>query len=181
MTRSTNEQTSQPSSSYTTTTSKLNLKPNAPDISKTTTLTDVELKNLPFIGGSQQNFARRFDVFETGTFLDIKIGKTNKEQVYNIMSEYCSDLDYKKFMSSKEYNFKELYFSVIFNESGNVREINISKGFSGQTSKGLRLGDDIYKAFDTYGKPTHTLYRGIVWDKFSIFYDDNGIHTFRLA
>jgi hypothetical protein len=158
---------------------KTSVKPEPPVCKKVKTFSEIELAGLS--SGHKVNISTgKFFIYEDGTFLGMTIGKTSRDQVLKIMQQYSS-VNYMSLYNSSAYNYTDLGISIRFNEAGIVQEINIGKGFSGQTSKGLRMGDSIYDAFNIYGKPQVKLPQGAVWGRFAVFSDDDLITSIRLS
>ncbi len=124
-------------------------------------------------------FARRFDIFETGMYLGIILGRSTKKDVVRIIKDFSSCI-IKENDPSLIFSYYDVSLTVVFNKYNMVNEITLDNGFVGQTSKGLRIGDTIEKAVQIYGKPDSKSSMHLKWDKLVIYTLENIVTHLRL-
>jgi hypothetical protein len=125
------------------------------------------------------SFARRFDIFETGMYLGILLGRSTKKDVIRIMKDFSS-CNIKENDPSLIFSYYDISLTVTFNKYNIVNEITLDGGFKGQTSKGLKIGDTTEKALEIYGKPTSRSSLHLKWEKLVIYTQENIVTHIRL-
>jgi hypothetical protein len=137
-------------------------------------------KNVPEIKNGK-TFARKFDLYETGSFLGITVGQSTKVDVIKVMRDFGSEI-FKPSETSKNKSYfaKDLSLSVSFDDEGIVNEMTLGSEFKGQTSKGLRVGDHIKKVFEIYGKAESVTPINFVWDGFVVFHKHDHVTHIRV-
>ncbi len=109
----------------------------------------------------------------------IKVGETRKIDAYSIIRyRLRNQVNYNK--SSMFQSFEEIGVALYFDELDIVEEIVITSPFSGTTTKGLRIGDNMEKAIQYHGEPKIRSLVSAFWRSFSVFIKDETIVTIKL-
>jgi DNA-binding response OmpR family regulator len=121
-----------------------------------------------------------YTIFETGSFLNIHLGKTTIGEVKHIMKKYSKSSG--EFIYSRSIiSYEDLSLNILFNELGIVKEINFGTSYPGITSKGIKIGDTIAKAVEIYGPTQYMSKKSAIWYNIAFFADEtNLIYWIRL-
>ncbi|MFN8671771.1 MAG: response regulator [Candidatus Sericytochromatia bacterium] len=109
---------------------------------------------------------------EKGSFLDIEINNATYHYAIDKILEYTPKEKFKKY--DNYIYFEKNDITLLFNELGIVEEIQFGNNENIITKKGIKIGDNIYKAFDIYGEPRLKTFGMVVWDKLSLIFQKNG-------
>jgi hypothetical protein len=128
--------------------------------------------------------AKELILNEYGVFLGIVMGKSKDKDVFKMMQEYsdCLIINEKISSFSTLFFYRDLDIAFCFDENSIIREVTLGKKFKGKTSKGLRIYDNISRAFKLYGMPKQKQENTIsvyTWDNFLIFSEDTRIIQIR--
>ncbi len=126
---------------------------------------------------SQAVSTKSYIVNEFGSIFGIQIGKTTKKEVIEIMKAKSNINNLNITDETLKYNDIGINFHFAI---GNLDEISFYYPFEGQTSKGLKIGDNIKKAIEIYGYPNIKTGSGAIWGKISLFLNDDIVTTIRL-
>lgn len=113
----------------------------------------------------------RFSIYETGSAMNITIGKTRKQEVLDIAGQYSREGLSQ--LTDKFIHFEDIGFSALFDEKGVVIEMKFEYPYNGVTTKGLKIGDELTKAYKIYGKPDYKSKISSIWKKFAVFCDED--------
>lgn len=133
-----------------------------------------------------KTFARKFDLYESGSFLGITVGKSTKVEVIKIMRDFGSEIfkpnetGKNDVQSGKSYFAKDLSLAVSFDENSIVNELTLGSEFKGQTSKGLRIGDPVKRIFELYGKADVVTPISFTWKDFVVFHKHDHVTHLRV-
>lgn len=139
------------------------------NISQTTEYTKEEASAL----------VRSFNISEEGIFLGIIIGSTQKEAVIEIMGKH-SDVKFDNSTTENILEFDDLSITAYFDDENIVNQLEFGKKFRGNTSKGLRIGDNLEKAIELYGNPMMKSPKGAVWKGLKVFFTDGEITSIKI-
>ncbi|MFN4150857.1 MAG: hypothetical protein ACK4IX_07920, partial [Candidatus Sericytochromatia bacterium] len=70
-----------------------------------------------------------------------------------------------------------LSLTILFSENEVVSEMRFGKLYKGKTSKGIKIGDELKKGIDVYGKPDVFTLKGAIWKNIALFSSDGNIIT----
>jgi hypothetical protein len=116
---------------------------------------------------------------EQGSFTGIVIGSTNRRKVIDLMGSY-SKYNFEYFDKSRSFFYPDISVLITFDNEGIVDELTFEQGYTGETTRGLSIGDTIEKAVSLYGQPYMRSSRGAIWNKFAVFSRENYITSIRL-
>ncbi|MFN8670701.1 MAG: hypothetical protein U0457_01295 [Candidatus Sericytochromatia bacterium] len=161
----------------------LNVTENKPIENKPTENTQINVSQTVNYTESEKTeinsaLVRSLQVSEEGVFIGIILNITKKPEAIDILNKQCKTqfpTDYIDNIIGYEKEGITLYV-----EDDIVTQIEFKRGFEGSTSKGLKIGDNLEKAIELYGKPTMKTPKGAVWRNFKIFYDKEVIHSIKI-
>jgi DNA-binding response OmpR family regulator len=124
--------------------------------------------------------AEIYTIHENGRVFDIFVGRSTPEDVREVMDQYSERSGESKF-SSNILTFEDLGVTFLFDQNDRVKEMNFSKNYPGKTTKGLKVGDEMYEAIDIYGEPQYKAEKSLIWPKIAVFSEDSTtISTIRI-
>ncbi|MEK7432496.1 MAG: hypothetical protein AABZ74_05130 [Cyanobacteriota bacterium] len=121
---------------------------------------------------------RSMQISEEGVFLGIILNLTKKSEAIEILNKQCKTQfshDYDDNIISYELDGINMYI-----EEDLVLQLEFKRGFEGSTVKGLKIGDNVEKALELYGKPVMKTPKGAVWKNFKVFYEKDIIHSIKI-
>lgn len=121
---------------------------------------------------------RSMQISEEGVFLGIILNLTKKSEAIEILNKQCKTQfsnDYDDNIISYELDGINMYI-----EEDLVVQLEFKRGFEGSTVKGLKIGDNVEKALELYGKPVMKTPKGAVWKNFKVFYEKDIIHSIKI-
>lgn len=114
-----------------------------------------------------------FTIYNNGA-MGVFLGKTNREQVKEIMEKYSKGFNDLR-SSTIKYIYDDISVIIIFDNNGIVKEMSFGLMYKGKTQKGLCIGSTLGDAKLMYGKPKFESFNNLIWDNFSVFSDDSNI------
>lgn len=146
-------------------------------------LSDSERKVLEMVRNKAQIpevLGLDYTIYENGTAMGIRLGKTTREQVKEIMDKYSKGYNDLRSNSIK-FIYDDISSTIIFDKDGIVSEINFGLLYKGKTSKGLSVGNTLDQAIEIYGEPKFRNFSNAIWDGISVFSEDsNTIDSIRI-
>lgn len=141
-------------------------------ISETINYSESEVKYV------ENALVRNMQISEEGVFLGIILNITKKSEAIEILNKQCKTQfshDYDDNIISYEIDGINMYI-----EEDLVVQLEFKRGFEGSTVKGLKIGDNVEKALELYGKPVMKTPKGAVWKNFKVFYEKDIIHSIKI-
>lgn len=165
---------------------KLNLMPPAPPKPEQPVFTKVEepmginiSQTNQFTADEATALVRSFNISEEGVFLGIIMGSTSKSQAIEILSKY-SNMKYQPDTTEAILAYDDISITVYFDDENIVNQLEFSKNFRGNTSKGLKIGDTVETAIALYGNPTMKSPKGAFWKNLKVFCTDGYITSIKI-
>jgi DNA-binding response OmpR family regulator len=140
---------------------------------------DKEEDHLLSIANSiknESNTIKKFTIYEEGVALEIILGKTTKDEAIEIMKKYSSE-NFLSTIKSQVLIYQDLSVIILFDENSIVNELRFGSLYKGITSKGIKIGDELKKGFEVYGKPDLFTLKGAIWNKIALFSSDGNYIT----
>lgn len=123
----------------------------------------------------------RFDLdIENCAVLDLFVNLSTKKNVINTLKT-LSTVNYDDNTESIFY-YTDVGLNFFFDEDDIITEVEASEKYRHPTTKGLKIGDSVSKAFEIYGAPKMKSAKGAIWEHFSVILRDktDEIHLIRL-
>ncbi|MEK7433622.1 MAG: hypothetical protein AABZ74_10860 [Cyanobacteriota bacterium] len=151
-------------------------------------ISDIQMSNAikNNIAMNNQNTVNPEDEYlideDGGSALGIVLGRTTKTEVLMIMRKYSTKFNNTATLNiGKQITYDDVSVTFIFNDQKIVKGITFGKLYKGKTSKGVKTGDKMDKAIESYGQPQYKTPYSCVWQEMAVFCDQpNVISSIRL-
>lgn len=133
------------------------------------------ISKIDFDLNPTEKFSNELD--ESGSYMGLKINKITLKETLNVMKKN----GFSKYdIHNNNVYFPELDLLLHFDVKDVLKEITLKKDNKSQTSKGLKVGDSIYKAFEIYGQPKMSSIISAMWKNVSVTIQDDFITSIRI-